>query len=98
MIARETALATIRTANAMGVDPWQASDAALTRWALACHNVAGLATVWNPAVPAADSSVTDTCNVILEAAATRPVVPAGFPGSGSDLPPPDFSPLPEPRQ
>lgn len=90
VIARETALAMIRTVNAMGVDPFQASPQALARWQAACLNLSGLATVWNPAVPGADRDVENTCAVILEAAAKAPpAVPDGMPGGDSDLTAPD---------
>jgi len=76
LVARETALGMIRTANAMGVDPWRSSPEALARWEAACRDLAGIATVWNPMVPGADADVTSTCAVVLAAARPGAVRPA----------------------
>jgi len=69
LLARSTAIGLIKTVNAMGVDPWQASPQALSQWRMACHNLTSLATIWNPAIPGAPLDALNTCAVILEAAA-----------------------------
>ena len=89
VVGRETALGVVRTANAMGVDPFQASPEALARWQAACLNLGSVATLWNPAVPGVDSAAEAFCAVVVEAAAEAPpVVPDGMPGGDSGLPAP----------
>lgn len=87
VVGRETALGIVRTANAMGVDPYQASARALARWQAACLNLGSVATLWNPKVPGVDEAAEAFCVVALEAAAeARLVLPDGKPGGGSMLP------------
>ena len=86
VVGRETALGIVRTANAMGVDPFQASPQALARWQAACLNLGAVATLWNPAVPGVDSAAETFCAVVVEAAAEAPpVVPDGMPGGDSSV-------------
>ncbi|MEO1720976.1 MAG: hypothetical protein AAFR84_01080 [Pseudomonadota bacterium] len=73
--AREAAIATIDLANAMGIDPWQASPEYLLRLSMACHSATALVTVWNPNVPSLGPAGEALCAVVLKAAAPGKPLP-----------------------
>lgn len=85
----QSAQAIVDTANAFGIDPWQADEATLAKLHWACLNinlVSTLAGIW---VPGFSASANTLCAVALNAAQSRGVAP-GLPGGDSDLPPPQL--------
>ncbi len=72
-LLRDTALNTIRDANAAGIDPIQLEPMRLLQLSFACNTAINLVTVINPAVASATQTDIDFCAVVTRAAAPAPI-------------------------